>query len=180
MSWLPDRWAVTANCSSVFSHLTADITRRAWCFHSSLVFLYGHITLLSCEYSLHLPDIPKHDSWWLLFVYLFILYYHITSYSESGETSCNGRLTWPYLWYVNLVLKGQGADSQTPAPERPVVQEGEGRRVYGAERSHPRAPVASGAVWTSVSERAFLSSVVHYVTLTHPEVRRKKKGEKAH
>lgn len=52
----------------------------------------------------------------------------------------------PYLRCVNLVLKGQGANSQRPALERPVVREGGGLRVCGAERSHPRALVASGAV----------------------------------
>lgn len=69
---------------------------------------------------------------------------------------------------------GQGADSQRPAPGRPVVQEEGGLRVCGAERSHPPALVASGAVWTNVSEPVILSSVAHYVTLTHPEVRKKK------
>lgn len=62
---------------------------------------------------------------------------------------------------------------QRPAPKRPVVQEGGGPKVCGAGRSRPRAPVASGAVWTSVSEPAILSSVAHYVTLTHPDVRKK-------
>ena len=68
----------------------------------------------------------------------------------------------------------RGADSPRPAPGRPAVQEGEGLRACGAERSHPPALVASGAVWTSVSEPAILSSAAHYVTLTHPEVRRGK------
>lgn len=69
-----------------------------------------------------------------------------TSHSECGAISFNRRLMSPYLWCVNLVLKGQGANSQRPALERPVVQEGGGLRVCGAERSHPRALVASGAV----------------------------------
>ncbi len=94
--------------------------------------------------------------------------------NECGAISSNRTLMWPYLWRVSLVLKGQGADSQRPAPGRPVVREGGGLRVCGAERSHPPALVASGAVWTSVSEPAILSSVAHYVTLTHPEVRKKK------
>lgn len=76
-----------------------------------------------------------------------------------------------------MVLKGRGADSQTPAPERPAVQEGGGLRVCGAERSRPRALVASGAVWTSVSEPAALSSAARCVTLRHPEVRRKHVSE---
>lgn len=79
----------------------------------------------------------------------------------------------PYLWCANLVLKGQEANSQRPAPERPVVQEGAGLRVCGAERLHPLRLAAIGAVLTSVSEPAVLSSEARYATLTHPEVRRK-------
>lgn len=48
--------------------------------------------------------------------------------------------------FTNLVLKEQGANLQRPALEKPAVQEGGGPRVYGAEGSHPRALVASGAV----------------------------------
>lgn len=57
-----------------------------------------------------------------------------------------------------------------------MVQEGEGLRVCGAERSHPRALVASGAVLTSVSEPAILSSVARCATLRHPEEKEKKKS----
>lgn len=75
------------------------------------------------------------------------------------------------MWCVSFALKGQGADLQRLAPERPAVQEGEGLRVYDAGRSHPPALVASGVASSSASEPAFLFSVVHYATLTHPEVR---------
>lgn len=64
---------------------------------------------------------------------------------------------------------GQGANLQRPALKRQVVQKGEGLRVCGAERSHPRALVASGAVLTSVSGPAILFSVARCATLTHPE-----------
>lgn len=83
-------------------------------------------------------------------------------------------------WCVNLVLKGLAAGSQRPAPERPAVREEEGRRVCAAERSHPPALAASGAAWTSVSEPVTLSSEAHYVTLTHPEVRKKCMREGSH
>lgn len=79
-----------------------------------------------------------------------------------------------YLRFANLVLMGQGANLRRPVPKKLAVQEGEGLRVCGAECSHPRALVASGAVLTSVSEPAILSSVAHCATLTHPEEREKK------
>lgn len=47
---------------------------------------------------------------------------------------------------ANLVSKGLGANLQTLALEKPMVQEGEGQKVYGVGRSHPPALVASGAV----------------------------------
>lgn len=76
------------------------------------------------------------------------------------------------IWCVSLVLKGLEADWQKLAPDRPVVHLEGGLRVCGVERSHPQELVASGAVWTSVSGPVFPSSVAHYVTLTHPEVRK--------
>lgn len=86
------------------------------------------------------------------------------------------------VWCVSLVLKGPEADWQKLAPEMPVVQLEGGLRVCGVERSHPPELVASGAVWTSVSGPVILSSAAHYVTLTHPEVRKTMyvRREKAH
>lgn len=79
---------------------------------------------------------------------------------------------------ANLVSKGLGAGSQTLAPEKPGDQEGGGQRVYGAARSHPPAPVASGAVWLDVSVPAVLSSGAHCATRIHPERRRREKKKK--
>lgn len=61
------------------------------------------------------------------------------------------------------------ANLQMLAQEKPAVQEGEGQRVYGVGRSHPPAPVASGAVSLSVFVPAILSSGAHCATLRHPK-----------
>lgn len=68
-----------------------------------------------------------------------------------------------------MVSKGLGANLQTLAREKPVVQEEEGQRVYGVGHSHPPALVASGAVSLSVFVPAILSSGAHCATLTHPK-----------
>lgn len=62
-----------------------------------------------------------------------------------------------------------------PVPERSAGQEAGGQRVCGAEGSLPPAPVASGAIWTSVFGPAFLSSAAHSATLKHP-VEKEEKG----
>lgn len=67
-----------------------------------------------------------------------------------------------------MALKAQGASSLRPVPGRSAVQEAGGQKVCGVEGSLPPAPVASGAIWTSVFEPAFLFSVAHYATLRHP------------
>lgn len=79
-----------------------------------------------------------------------------------------------YLGLANLVSMGRGANLRRPVLKRLAVQEGEGLRVCGAERSRPRALVASGAVLTSVSAPAILSSVARCATLRHPEEKGKK------
>lgn len=68
-----------------------------------------------------------------------------------------------------MVSKALGANLQTLAREKPVVQEGEGQRVCGVGRSHPPALVASGAVSSSVFVPAVLSSGARCATLTRPK-----------
>lgn len=62
-----------------------------------------------------------------------------------------------------------------PVPERSAGQEAGGQKVCGAEDSLPPAPVASGAILTSVFEPAFLSSAAHNAALRHP-VDKEEKG----
>lgn len=83
---------------------------------------------------------------------------------QTGQTDC-----------VSWVLKEQGADWLRPVPERPEVREEEDRWAYDADHSNLPVLVASGAAWSNVSEPAFLSSEARCATLTHPEVRRRKK-----
>lgn len=67
-----------------------------------------------------------------------------------------------------MALKARGAGWPRPVPGRSAVQEAAGPKVSGAEGSPLQAPVASGAIWTNVSEPAFLSSVARYATLRRP------------